>query len=979
MSETTDPRTFVEEFFGRHPRLRRYAPSRVVSKPGGSGAHGEARQHGQEVWLFPKFWALPQDVQDFVFAHELGHYVLSEYGLSKFTQEAEAVGVDPWENLPFGQGNMDEAFADSFATHFINPSELHSRYKDWEALVKTVVKSGSTSERVAMRFQDAVAKTAGVEIPAEWFENHKRKLATTLGTKVVGNDLHSLATRLEQFADYLGTIPAEMQEFSRQNPYFAQEIQDQWPDKLVERTKNAAKDYLRLESALKVTDAFEAFVRDVVLDHYKRVVKTIGAAFENVPVLDEHKLTDLKERLRAKAPSDVTLAWESPSLTPAVLAYFKAAKVRDKVLTNALHKGDFGILRLVDRFFEKIGASKYLDPQFFEDHGIAREVTMGKAKVVILDPSRDPDLDQDVIKSFRQAYALLRRRGLDNVWYGPLLYVSVAPGTFTKEEAAESRAAGYDVSSYAGQYNTATDEVWFYGKPKEVVHTIFHELGHRYWFRLLQPKQRAWFHDMVQTRTPEADTPEALQKIQEEVDYLPGPKDEEGYAKPVVPVSHYGGTNIYEAFAEVFADYVMGRKLNRDQLESFGQLVKVATMTAATKPPSKAQIDYAKHLLGQAGAEEPDWDKLDGIEVSKLIDDLKKKRGRPVWYGNGQFSHWEKAAADPSKPATSIKRVVGVYDGMTGAEVTDPLSHIIAEGEQGARDCSFSFDIAHKTDDMSLSFGKKPNAVYGAGIDCTLLGKIPTTDAWYYIVPRHGSNFVLTDTRYRDARSALILSLRANGGREAHICGLTRDSAEHPFSVVLRSTFDDPDYLQRGSVMAWWGKYLIKAKVTAPGPSHDADAPLFFRFASELAERVLASYKSKETTMTTKYNYNRTAGLTNIPLKPELVPELQRALKAAEADKAALEGILPALRQVMSVTQKAQANIYNASAELRKAYGMKGWHDIETEHFMENGAYLFESQREHLSIRDLGEFINLIEDTISSREGLIEAIQRQLP
>ena len=64
-------------------------------------------------------------------------------------------------------------------------------------------------------------------------------------------------------------------------------------------------------------------------------------------------------------------------------------------------------------------------------------------------------------------------------------------------------------------------------------------------------------------------------------------------------------------------------------------------LTAAGKPPSKSQIDYAKHLLKQVGGEEPDWDKLDGVEVSNLIDALKKKRGRPVWYGNGQFSHWE--------------------------------------------------------------------------------------------------------------------------------------------------------------------------------------------------------------------------------------------------------------------------------------------------------------------------------------------------
>lgn len=136
---------FAEGFYKRHPKLRRYAPKKVLDKTtGGGGGHGEARQHGDEVWLFPKFWALPADVQDFVFAHEIGHYVLSEYGLLKFSQDAEKAGVDVWDNLPFGQFNKDEAFADAFATYFLSPSELRSRYPEWLPLVEGVAKVAST-------------------------------------------------------------------------------------------------------------------------------------------------------------------------------------------------------------------------------------------------------------------------------------------------------------------------------------------------------------------------------------------------------------------------------------------------------------------------------------------------------------------------------------------------------------------------------------------------------------------------------------------------------------------------------------------------------------------------------------------------------------------------------------------------------------------------------------------------------------------
>lgn len=70
--------------------------------------------------------------------------------------------------------------------------------------------------------------------------------------------------------------------------------------------------------------------------------------------------------------------------------------------------------------------------------------------------------------------------------------------------------------------------------------------------------------------------------------------------------------------------------------------------------PSQAQIDYARRLIQQVGGEEPDWTKLDSVEMSKLIDGLKQKRGKPVFYGNGQFSHWEKKTAHMDKLARRV-------------------------------------------------------------------------------------------------------------------------------------------------------------------------------------------------------------------------------------------------------------------------------------------------------------------------------------
>jgi hypothetical protein len=135
--------SFAAAFFAKHPHLQRFAPRRVLDKAaGGSGSHPEARQSGNEIWLFPKFWHLDDKMRDFVFAHELGHYTQSEtLPGSKFIDACKELDIDPWDtsSLPFGQGNMDEAFADSFATYFLDHGDLHHRYPKWETLVHRVV------------------------------------------------------------------------------------------------------------------------------------------------------------------------------------------------------------------------------------------------------------------------------------------------------------------------------------------------------------------------------------------------------------------------------------------------------------------------------------------------------------------------------------------------------------------------------------------------------------------------------------------------------------------------------------------------------------------------------------------------------------------------------------------------------------------------------------------------------------------------
>lgn len=90
------------------------------------------------------------------------------------------------------------------------------------------------------------------------------------------------------------------------------------------------------------------------------------------------------------------------------------------------------------------------------------------------------------------------------------------------------------------------------------------------------------------------------------------------------------------------------------------------------KAPSDSQINYAKHLLKQLGEPEPDWDKLTGIEVSEIIDGIKKKRGKPTWYGDGSFRGWERSGVESLGPTDHYIEKCRVC-GTTNPEAVTPV------------------------------------------------------------------------------------------------------------------------------------------------------------------------------------------------------------------------------------------------------------------------------------------------------------------
>ena len=130
------PDDWVDRFYNQHPKLKKWRPE--VELREGSG---EARQQGAAIFLFPKFWKLPPTTKNFVFTHEIGHFVLrGRY--PELLKVAQDRGVDVWDtsSLPYSQFNGEEAFADCFASYILTPQELHDRYPQWVSIVQHMMR-----------------------------------------------------------------------------------------------------------------------------------------------------------------------------------------------------------------------------------------------------------------------------------------------------------------------------------------------------------------------------------------------------------------------------------------------------------------------------------------------------------------------------------------------------------------------------------------------------------------------------------------------------------------------------------------------------------------------------------------------------------------------------------------------------------------------------------------------------------------------
>ena len=244
---------------------------------------------------------------------------------------------------------------------------------------------------------------------------------------------------------------------------------------------------------------------------------------------------------------------------------------------------------------------KYAGGVPFESNEILLEYNIGNVKLVFdgapnpylinrPDPANPRDL-HDYIPYFKKAKALLDNKGFGFLWYGPI-FVG-CPKCGGSNHLGEKFGVG-------AHYVIQNDRVVVFLKPKPfMVELLLHELGHRYYYKFMDAADRAGF---------------------------------DRYFREVAAVSEYGGTITSEDFAEVFAHFILGRDMTRDQIERFKAFLAKKDRKRVARGKAKKDVGHGgldEWFSGHGGAkgkgEEATWGDWVAISpVKKTLESGKK-------------------------------------------------------------------------------------------------------------------------------------------------------------------------------------------------------------------------------------------------------------------------------------------------------------------------------------------------------------------
>ncbi len=223
-------------------------------------------------------------------------------------------------------------------------------------------------------------------------------------------------------------------------------------------------------------------------------VKTLKDALKGVWKTDGHLLRALAQRVLKKATPDEVKAIEQASKED----YGPSSRIKweffHKVnLDNAVKR-----LITIDRKEWKVDPTEWIDflrnvleAVHSEGHQEAfSQFDMHGVKVVVDDTTVSPDDVEKYVRYLTKAYAALKAKGLDKVWYGTFFIRCESCGGYNQNTAKWD-----DVG---GNYPIGPDVVNIFVRPSYfLVELIAHELGHRYWYKFMTQSQRGKFESLV--------------------------------------------------------------------------------------------------------------------------------------------------------------------------------------------------------------------------------------------------------------------------------------------------------------------------------------------------------------------------------------------------------------------------------------------------------------------------------------------------
>jgi len=176
--------------------------------------------------------------------------------------------------------------------------------------------------------------------------------------------------------------------------------------------------------------------------------------------------------------------------------------------------------------------------------GTFKEFNVGEMKVVVTASDFHGGIINKYVAFIQKAKALLDAKGFNKAWRDKM-FIQSDENFWDREQNAYTYAKYFIRKDYIVVTNPPDEDL---------VDTIVHEVGHRYWFKYMTEEQRGRFESFIDLKKTE--------------------NDEDKFT--VIPVSTYGRTNIDEAFAEAFMHYVCGKDMTRDQIDSFKAVLKKA-------------------------------------------------------------------------------------------------------------------------------------------------------------------------------------------------------------------------------------------------------------------------------------------------------------------------------------------------------------------------------------------------------------------